>query len=106
MDKIKRIISNHIYFIVLVLLYLLFYNYISHFIFSNIIPLFSNVANNSVLVQMVLIFSTIIPYVIIDYKKDKVAWHRIICIVFIFLAYIEYRLSPAIDFYGVSWLGL
>lgn len=106
MDKIKKLISNHIYLIVLVLLYILFYNSIRDFILSNIIPLFSNVADNSIIVQVVLIFSTIIPYIIIDYKKDKVAWHRIICIVFIFLAYTEYRLSPAIDFYGVPWLRL
>ena len=106
MDKIKKLISNHIYLIVLVLLYILFYHSIRDFILSNIIPLFSNVADNSIIVQVVLIFSTIIPYIIIDYKKDKVAWHRIICIVFIFLAYTEYRLSPAIDFYGVPWLRL
>ena len=106
MDKIKKLISNHIYLIVLVLLYILFYHSIRDFILSNIIPLFSNVADNSIIVQVVLIFSTIIPYIIIDYKKDKVAWHRIICIVFIFLAYTEYRRSPAIDFYGVPWLRL
>ena len=106
MDKIKKLISNHIYLIVLVLLYILFYHSIRDLILSNIIPLFSNVADNSIIVQVVLIFSTIIPYIIIDYKKDKVAWHRIICIVFIFLAYTEYRLSPAIDFYGVPWLRL
>lgn len=106
MDKIKKLISNHIYLIVLVLLYILFYHSIRDFILSNIIPLFSNVADNSIIVQVVLIFSTIIPYIIIDYKKDKVAWHRIICLAFILLAYTEYRLSPTIDFYGVSWLYL
>lgn len=106
MDKIKRIISNYIYCIVLVLLYILFHTPIRDFIINNIIPLFSNVADNSIIVQGVLILAILIPYIIIDYKKDKVAWHRIICIVFIFLAYTEYRLSPAIDFYGVPWLRL
>ena len=106
MDKIKKLISNHIYLIVLVLLYILFYHSIRDLILSNIIPLFSNVADNSIIVQVVLIFSTIIPYIIIDYKKDKVAWHRIICLAFILLAYTEYRFSPTIDFYGVSWFHL
>lgn len=106
MDKIKKLISNHIYLIVLVLLYILFYHSIRDLILSNIIPLFSNVADNSIIVQVVLIFSTIIPYIIIDYKKDKVAWHRIICLAFILLAYTEYRFSPTIDFYGVSWFYL
>ena len=106
MDKIKIIISNYIYVIVLVLLYILFHNTISDFIFNNIIPLFSNVADNSILIQGILILSTIIPYIIIDYKKDKIAWHRIICLAFILLAYTEYRFSPTIDFYGVSWFYL
>lgn len=106
MDKIKRIISNHIYFIVLVLLYILFHTPISDFIINNIVPLFSNVADNSIIVQGVLILAILIPYIIIDYKKDKIAWHRIICLAFILLAYTEYRLSPTIDFYGVSWLYL
>lgn len=106
MDKIKIIISNYIYVIVLVLLYILFHNPISDFIFNNIIPLFSNVADNSILIQGILILSTIIPYIIIDYKKDKIAWHRIICLAFILLAYTEYRFSPTIDFYGVSWFYL
>ena len=106
MDKIKKLISNHIYLIVLVLLYILFHTPISNFIINNIIPLFSNVADNSIIVQGVLILSILIPYIIIDYKKDKIAWHRIICLAFILLAYTEYRLSPTIDFYGVSWLYL
>lgn len=106
MDKIKRIISNYIYFIVLVLLYILFHTPISDFIIEYIIPLFSNVADNSILIQGILILSTIIPYIIIDYKKDKIAWHRIICLAFVLFAYTEYRFPPAIDFYGVSWLYL
>lgn len=106
MDKIKRIISNYIYFIVLVLLYILFHTPISDFIINNIIPLFSNVADNSIIVQGGLILAILIPYIIIDYKKDKIAWHRIICLAFVLLAYTEYRFSPAIDFYGVSWLEL
>ncbi len=106
MDKIKRIISNYIYCIVLVLLYILFHTPIRDFIINNIIPLFSNVADNSIIVQGVLILAILIPYIIIDYKKDKIAWHRIICLAFILLAYTEYRLSPTIDFYGVSWLYL
>lgn len=106
MDKIKRIISNYIYCIVLVLLYILFHTPISDFIINNIIPLFSNVADNSIIVQGILILAILIPYIIIDYKKDKIAWHRIICLAFILLAYTEYRLSPTIDFYGVSWLYL
>jgi len=64
------------------------------------------VADNSIIVQGVLILAILIPYIIIDYKKDKIAWHRIICLAFILLAYTEYRLSPTIDFYGVSWLYL
>lgn len=106
MDKIKRIISNYIYCIVLVLLYILFHTPISDFIINNIVPLFSNVADNSIIVQGVLILAILIPYIIIDYKKDKIAWHRIICLAFILLAYTEYRLSPTIDFFGVSWLYL
>lgn len=106
MDKIKRIISNYIYCIVLVLLYILFHTPISDFIINNIVPLFSNVADNSIIVQGVLILAILIPYIIIDYKKDKIAWHRIICLAFILLAYTEYRLSLTIDFYGVSWLYL
>ena len=106
MDKIKRIISKYIYCIVLVLLYILFHTPISDFIINNILPLFSNVADNSIIVQGVLILAILIPYIIIDYKKDKIAWHRIICLAFVLLAYTEYRFSPAIDFYGVSWLHL
>ena len=106
MNKIKKVISNYIYFIVLVLLYVIFHTPIRDFIINNIIPSFSHVADNSILVQVGLIFSTIIPYIIIDYKKDKIACHRIICLAFVLLAYTEYRLSPTIDFYGVSWLRL
>ena len=106
MNKIKKVISNYIYFIVLVLLYVIFHTPISDFIINNIIPSFSHVADNSIIVQVGLIFSTIIPYIIIDYKKDKIACHRIICLAFVLLAYTEYRLSPTIDFYGVSWLRL
>ena len=106
MDKIKTIISNHIYFIVLALLYLLFHAPIRDFILNNIIPLFSSVADNSLLVQVVMILLTIIPYIVIDYKKDKIACNRIFCLLFVLLAYAEYRFSPSIDFYGVSWLHL
>ena len=106
MDKIKTIISNHIYFIVLALLYLLFHAPIRDFILNNITPLFSSVADNSLLVQVVMILLTIIPYIVIDYKKDKIACNRIFCLLFVLLAYAEYRFSPSIDFYGVSWLHL
>ena len=106
MEKIKKIISNNLYLIAFVLLYILFHDSISDFILKNIIPLFSDIADNSFLVQVVLILSIIIPYVVIDYRKDKIACNRVICLAFFFLAYTEYRLSPAIDFYGVSWLHL
>ena len=106
MDKIKTIISNHIYFIVLALLYLLFHAPIRDFILNNIIPLFSSVADNSLLVQVVMILLTIIPYIVIDYKKDKIACNRIFCLLFVLLAYAEYRFSPSIYFYGVLWLHL
>ena len=63
-------------------------------------------ADNSLLVQVVMILLTIIPYIVIDYKKDKIACNRIFCLLFVLLAYAEYRFSPSIDFYGVSWLHL
>lgn len=106
MDKVKKIINNYLYLIVLVLLYILFYRSISDFILRNVIPLFSNVDDNRVIVQVLLIFTTIVPYIIIDYPKDKIAWHRIISLIFLFLAYTEYRCSQEIEFYGVTWLRL
>lgn len=103
MNKVQIFIKRRVCIIVCIILYTLFHNTIKSFIINDIIPLFSSILNNNLLVQLALLLSVIIPYVVIDYQKEKIAWGRIVCvIVFLFIYLVDYRFSASIEFYGVA----